>query len=53
MKTKLNKLSAIEVSGKLYVDRRYFSLKLTEIVFLDDIHFVARMRNDMKGEELP
>lgn len=41
------------VSGKLYADRGYVSQKLAEILFVDGIHFVARMRNNMKGGELP
>jgi hypothetical protein len=41
------------VSGKLYADRGYISQKLTEILFVDGIHFVAKMRNNMKGGELP
>jgi Transposase DDE domain. len=41
------------VSGKLYADRGYVSEKLAEILFVDGIHFVAKMRNNMKGGELP
>jgi hypothetical protein len=41
------------VSGKLYADRGYVSQKLAEILFIDGIHFVAKMRNNMKGGELP
>lgn len=41
------------VSGKLYADRGYISKELAEILFVDGIHFVARMRNNMKGGELP
>ena len=41
------------VSGKLYADRGYISQKLAEILFVDGIHFVAKMRNNMKGGELP
>lgn len=41
------------VSGKLYADRGYVSQKLAEILFVDGIHLVARMRNNMKGGELP
>jgi hypothetical protein len=41
------------VSGKLYADRGYVSHKLAEILFVDGIHFVAKMRNNMKGGELP
>lgn len=42
-----------KVSGKLYADRGYVSQKLAEILFVDGIHFVAKMRNNMKGGELP
>jgi len=41
------------ISGKLYADRGYISQKLAEILFVDGIHFVAKMRNNMKGGELP
>jgi hypothetical protein len=41
------------VAGKLYADRGYVSQKLAEILFVDGIHFVAKMRNNMKGGELP
>ena len=42
-----------KVSGKLYADRGYVSQKLAGILFVDGIHFVAKMRNNMKGGELP
>ncbi|MDR3047166.1 MAG: IS982 family transposase, partial [Bacteroidales bacterium] len=41
------------VTGKLYADRGYISQKLTEILFVDGIHFVAKMRNNLNGGELP
>jgi hypothetical protein len=41
------------VSGKLYADRGYISRKLAEILFVDGIHFVAKMRNKMTGGKLP
>jgi hypothetical protein len=41
------------ISGKLYADRGYISQKLAEILFVDGIHFVAKMRNNKKGVELP
>jgi hypothetical protein len=41
------------VSGKLYADRDYVSQRLAEILFVDGIHFVAKMRNNIKGGELP
>jgi hypothetical protein len=40
------------MSGKLYADRGYISQKPAEILFVDGIHFVAEMRNNMKGGEL-
>jgi hypothetical protein len=42
-----------KVSGKLYADRGYISQKLKELLFIDGIHFVYKMRNNMKGGELP
>ena len=41
------------IAGKLYADRGYVSQRLAEILFVDGIHFVAKMRNNMKGGELP
>ena len=41
------------VSGKLYADRGYISAKLAEILFVDGIHLVYKMRNNMRGGELP
>lgn len=41
------------VFGKLYADRGYISQKLKEILFVDGIHFVYKLRNNMKGGELP
>jgi hypothetical protein len=41
------------MSGKLYADRGYVSQRLAEILFVDGIHFVVGMRNNMKGGELP
>ncbi|MDL2322974.1 transposase [Bacteroidales bacterium OttesenSCG-928-A17] len=39
------------VSGKLYADRGYISQKLAEMLFVDGIHVVAKIRNNMKGGE--
>ena len=36
-----------------FADRGYISQKLAEILFVDGIHFVAKMRNNIKGGELP
>jgi hypothetical protein len=41
------------VSGKLYANRGYVSQKLADILFVDGIHLVAKMRNNMNGGELP
>jgi len=41
------------VAGKLYADRGYVSQKLADILFVDGINFVVKMRNNMKGGELP
>jgi hypothetical protein len=41
------------VSGKLYGDRGYISKKLAEILFVDGIQLIYKMRNNMKGGELP
>lgn len=41
------------IAGKLYADRGYVSRKLADLLFVDGIHLVTRMRNNMKGGELP
>jgi hypothetical protein len=41
------------VSGKLDGDRGYISKDLAAILFCDGINLVAKMRNNMKGGELP
>jgi hypothetical protein len=41
------------ISGKLYGDRGYISKDLANILFCDGIHLVTKMRNNMKGGELP
>jgi len=41
------------VSGKLYGDKGYISKELSEILFCDGIHLVTKMRNNMKGGEIP
>lgn len=42
-----------DVFGKLYADRGYISKPLAEILFVDGIHLIYKMRNNMKGGELP
>jgi len=41
------------VSGKLYGDKGYISKELSEILFCDGVHLVTRLRNNMKGGEIP
>jgi len=41
------------VSGKLYGDRGYISQELAQILFIDGIQLVYKMRNNMKGGEIP
>jgi len=41
------------VFGKLYADRGYISQTLRDILFVDGIHFVTKLRNNMKGGEMP
>jgi len=50
----LNSESFIKsVFGKLYVDRGYISQTLRDILFVDGIHLVTKLRNNMKGGEIP
>lgn len=42
-----------KVSGKLYADKGYISQKIRDVLFVDGIHFVYKMRNNMKGGEIP
>ena len=42
-----------KISGRLYADKGYISQKLEEILFVDGIHFVTKMRYNMKGGEIP
>ncbi len=41
------------VFGKLYADRGYISQALRNILFVDGIHLVTKLRNNMKGGEIP
>ena len=41
------------VFGKLYADRGYISQTLRDILFVDGIHLVTKLRNNMKGGEIP
>ncbi|NDV97646.1 IS982 family transposase [Dysgonomonas sp. 521] len=38
------------IFGKLYADRGYISQRLAEILFVDGIHLVYKLKNNMKGE---
>lgn len=38
------------IFGKLYADRGYISERLANMLFVDDIHLVYKLRNNMKGE---
>lgn len=38
------------IFGKLYADRGYVSQRLADILFVDGIHLVCKLRNNMKGE---
>ena len=41
------------VFGKLYADRGYISQTLRDILFVDGIHLVTKLRNNIKGGEIP
>ena len=38
------------VFGKLYADRGYISERLANMLFINDIHLVYKLRNNIKGE---
>lgn len=38
------------IFGKLYADRGYISQRLKEILFIDGIQLIYKLRNNMKGE---
>ncbi len=37
------------IKGKLYADKGYISQKLTELLFIDGIHLITGIRNNMKN----
>ena len=37
------------IKDKLYADKGYISLSLTELLFLDGLHLIAHIRNNMKN----
>lgn len=38
-----------KLKGKLYADKSYVSQKLTEVLFVDGLHLVTHIRNNMKN----
>lgn len=38
------------IFGKLYADRGYISERLAQVLFVDGIHLVYKLKNNMKGE---
>jgi hypothetical protein len=38
-----------KIKGKLYADKGYVSNKLTEILFVDGLHLITHIRNNMKN----
>ena len=38
-----------KIKGKLYADKGYIGRELTEILFLDGLHLVTSIRNNMKN----
>jgi hypothetical protein len=44
-----NKRFIEKLRGKLYADKGYVSQKLTEILFVDGLHLITHIRNNMKN----
>ena len=38
-----------KIKGKLYADKGYVSQKLTELLFIDGLHLITGIRNNMKN----
>jgi hypothetical protein len=38
-----------KLKGKLYADKGYVSQKLTEVLFIDGLHLITHIRNNMKN----
>lgn len=38
-----------KIKGKLYADKGYVSKKLTEVLFIDGLHLITHIRNNMKN----
>jgi len=41
-----------KIEGKLYGDKGYVSQKLTELLFMDNLHLITGIRNNMKNKLL-
>ena len=44
-----NKKFVEKIKGKLYCDKGYVGQKLTEILFMDGLHLITSVRNNMKN----
>ena len=44
-----NKSFLQKIFGKLYADKGYISKKLTELLFVDGVHLITHIRNNMKN----
>lgn len=44
-----NKKFVNELKGKLYADKRYIYKELTELLFMDGLHLITNIRNNMKN----
>lgn len=44
-----NKKFIEKIKGKLYADKGYISQKITEVLFIDGLHLITHIRNNMKN----
>jgi DNA modification methylase len=44
-----NKAFVEKIKGKLYADKGYISQSLTDILFVDGLHLITYIRNNMKN----
>jgi hypothetical protein len=44
-----NKKFIEKIRGKLYADKGYISQKITEVLFVDGLHLITHIRNNMKN----
>ena len=44
-----NKAFVEKIKGKLYADKGYISQSLTDILFVDGLHLITHIRNNMKN----